>query len=189
MRSLYCNGNHTKSMMVSDKLYHLLEAEKSRMMAWLDDFNMDTSVHKTETYWDMGQEAVLYETISSYSLSDDIINYWNDKNNKKEVYKLVFDENDKDMTDGYGNIVYERSTLDEAPYPFLFMIYNFPDLCYKILEVYHCLGDMDLHYHVDRDDFTFSTIIRSSDLKTKVDFVNRYQAHLLNKIEKNMAQN
>lgn len=174
MKSICINGDGTLFGIVSDKFYYLMETEKARMMAWLADFNINSPIEKTDVF----EEDDVYKTKSSFKLSDEILEYR--YANEKEIDDCIYNEDGEDTTETDNHLIFQLSNLEQVPYVFVFMLYNFPDLCYKILEVRHILGKMDLDYNSDEDNFTFSTIISKEDLVAE--HYGKYETALFKKI-------
>lgn len=174
MKSICVNGDGTRFGIVSDKFYYLMEAEKARMMAWLSDFNINSPIEKTNVF----DEDDVYNTKSSFTLSDEILTYPSE--NEKEMVDCIYNEDGEDATETDNHIIFQLSNLEQVPYVFVFMLYNFPDLCYKILEVRHILGKMDLDYNLDKENFTFSTIISKEDILAE--HYGKYEAALFEKV-------
>lgn len=174
MKSICVNGDGTLFGIVSDKFYHLMESEKARMMAWLADFNINSPIEKSDVF----EEDTVYKTKSSFKLSDEILAYT--YANEKEIDDCIYNEDGEDTTETDNHLIFQLSNLEQVPYVFVFMLYNFPDLCYKILEVRHILGKMDLDYNWDEDNFTFSTIISKEDLVAE--HYGKYETALFEKI-------
>ena len=174
MKSICVNGDGTRFGIVSDKFYCLMESEKARMMAWLADFNINSPIEKTDVF----EEDDVYKTKSSFKLSDEILAY--PYANEKEIDDCIYNEDGEDMTETDNHLIFQLSNLEQVPYVFVFMLYNFPDLCYKILEVRHMLGKMDLDYNCDEDNFTFSTLICKEDLSAE--HYGKYEVALFEKV-------
>ena len=174
MKSICVNGDGTRFQTVSDKFYYLLEAEKTRMMAWLSEFNINSSIAKTDVF--DGNDV--YDTASSFALSDEILDYTSE--NEEEMDKCIYNGGKFDVTEQDKHFLFQLMDLEQVPYVFVFMLFNFPDLCYKILEVRHILGKMDLDYNCDEDNFTFSTIISKKDLVAE--HYGKYEVALFEKV-------
>lgn len=174
MKSICVNGDGTRFGIVSDKFYYLMEAEKARMMAWLADFNINSPIKKTDVF--DGNDV--YDTESSFTLSDEILDY--PFENEEEMDKCIYNGGKYDATETDKYLLFQLTNLEQVPYVFVFMLYNFPDLCYKILEVRHILGDMSLEYHWNTHSFTFSTIISKEDLVAE--HYGKYEIALFEKV-------
>ena len=176
MKSICVNGDGTRFEIVSDKFYYLMEAEKARMMAWLSEFNINSPIEKTYVFDD---DNAVYDTESSFTLSDEILDYFCE--NEEEMDKCIYNGGKFDVTEKDKHFLFQLMDIEQVPYVFVFMLYNFPDLCYKILEVRHILGKMDLGYNWVDNNFTFSTIISKEDLVAE--HYGEYEVALFKKIE------
>ena len=176
MKSICVNGDGTRFQTVSDKFYYLLEAEKTRMMAWLSEFNINSSIAKTDVF--DGNDV--YDTASSFALSDEILDYTSE--NEEEMDKCIYNGGKFDVTEQDKHFLFQLMDLEQVPYVFVFMLFNFPDLCYKILEVRHILGKMDFGYNWNINSFTFSTIISKEDLLEE--HYDKYEVALFKKIKR-----
>lgn len=174
MKSICVNGDGTRFGIVSDKFYYLMEAEKARMMAWLADFNINSPIEKTNVF----DDDDVYKTKSSFTLSDEFLEY--PYENEKEIADCIYNEDGEDVTETENHIIFQLSCLERVPYVFVLMLFNFPDLCYKILEVRHILGQMGLDYNCNKDNFTFSTIICKEDILAE--HYGKYEVALFEKI-------
>ena len=174
MKSICANGDATRFEIVSDKFYYLLEAEKARMMAWLSEFNINSPIKKTDVF----DGNAVYDTESSFTLSDEILDYTFE--NEEEMDRCIYNGGEFDVTEKDKHFLFQLTNLEQVPYVFVFMLYNFPDLCYKILEVRHILGKMDLGYNWNENNFTFSTIISKEDLLAE--HYGEYEVALFKKI-------
>lgn len=174
MKSICVNGDGTRFEIVSDKFYYLMEAEKARMMAWLSEFNINSPIEKTDVF--DGNDV--YDTESSFTLSDEILDY--PFENEEEMDKCIYNGGKFDVTETDKHFLFQLTNLEQVPYVFVFMLYNFPELCYKILEVRYILGKMDLGYNWEENNFTFSTIISKEDLVAE--HYDKYEVALFKKI-------